>query len=144
MSTNACRPEASPLSGHDARRVVESVGQGQLNEDVLARLQGPHRDIRVQPGGQADVHQVHRTVTEHRVQVGGGGEPEVVADPRQLLRRPAENDHLVHVGALRADRGMSLTEPGPQQGDLHDHRLLPRRATRPAPDHAGARRRPPR
>jgi hypothetical protein len=83
-------PPGGPLSGHDARRVVETVGQGQLNEDVLARVQGPHRDVRVQPGGQADIHQVHRTVTDHRVQVGGGDEPEVVLDLRQLLRRPAE------------------------------------------------------
>jgi hypothetical protein len=46
----------SPLSGLDARRVIERVGQGQLDEDVLARVPGPNRDVRVQPGGQADVH----------------------------------------------------------------------------------------
>ena len=85
----------------------------------LPRLHGPHGDVGVQPGGQADVHQVHRGIGDHRVQVGAGGEPELVADLRQLLRCPAEDDHLVDVRARGVDRGMGLTKTGAQQRDLH-------------------------
>jgi hypothetical protein len=37
----------------------------------------------------------------------------------------AEDDHLVHVGALGVDSGVGLAEPGPEQRDLHGSQHLP-------------------
>jgi hypothetical protein len=54
MSTNARRPVAC-WGGDDAAGVLERVGQRQLDEHVVACLHGPHGDLGVQPGGQADV-----------------------------------------------------------------------------------------
>jgi hypothetical protein len=77
------RPAAGLLlGGDDAVGVLQRGGQRQLDEHVLVGLHGPHGDLGVQPGGQADVHQVHRRVGDDGVQVGGGGEPELAADLR--------------------------------------------------------------
>jgi hypothetical protein len=50
----------------------------------------PHTfgDLGEQPGGQADIHQIHRGIGDYGVQVGGGGEPELIGDLRQLLGGP--------------------------------------------------------
>jgi hypothetical protein len=66
--------------------VFEGSGPRQLDEHVLAGLHRPHGDVGVQPGGQADVDQVHRQVGDQPVQIGGGGEPELAADRGELVR----------------------------------------------------------
>jgi hypothetical protein len=78
------------------------------------------RDLGVQPGGQANVDQVHRRVSEQGVQIGGGGETELLTDARQLLRCPAEHDHLVDIVTAGIHGRVGLPETGAQQRDLHD------------------------
>jgi hypothetical protein len=112
-------PPGRPLGRHDAAGVLQSGGQRQLDEHILAGLHGAHRDVGVQPGGQADVDQVHRRVGDDGVQVGADGEAELAADRRQLPGRPAEHHHFIHIAALRVHSGVHLAEPGTQQGNLH-------------------------
>jgi hypothetical protein len=142
------RPAAGRLlGGDDTVRIIERASQRQLDEHVPARPHGAHGDLGVQPGGQAYVHQVHRGISDHGVQVGRGGEPELATDLRQFLRGPSEHDHLVHVGPLGVNGGVRLAKPGAQQRDLHRGQLLlrqPAPADAPAAGHARAGARPPR
>lgn len=73
----------------------------------------------MQRPAQADVDQVYRGFSDRGVWVGGGGEPEPAADLGQLLRSPAEHDHLGHVGPLGVDDRVGLAKPGAQQRDLY-------------------------
>ena len=123
------------LDRHDAARNLECPGQRQLDEHVPAGLHGAHGNLGVQPGGQADVDQVHRRVGDERVKVGRGGEPELAVDPGQLARGPAEHDHLMHIGSPGVHGGMDLAKSRAQQRDLYRGQLLSRQ---PAP--AGTRR----
>jgi len=63
----------------------------------------PHTfgDLGEQPGGQADIHQIHRGIGDYGVQVGGGGEPELIGDLRQLLGGPAEDRHRQRVDGVK-------------------------------------------
>ena len=72
----------------------------------------------------AAVDQVHRRVGNERVQAGGG-EPELAADRGQLAGGAAEHDHL--------GDGVSLAEPGTQQGNLHRCSPLPAARHEPVP-----------
>jgi hypothetical protein len=128
------RPAAGRLlGGHNTVSVLHRGGQRQLDEHVPAGLHGRRRDLGVQPGRQADVHQIHRGVGDQAVQVGGGGKAELAADRRQLLWGAAEDDHFVHIGPLGVDGGVGLAETGAQQCDLHGGQLPPRHP-RPASD----------
>jgi hypothetical protein len=120
------RPAAGRLlGGHNTVSVFHRGGQRQLDEHVPAGLHGRHRDLGLQPGRQADVHQIHRGVGDQAVQVGGGGKAELSADRRQLVWGAAEDDHFVHIGSLGVDGGVGLAETGSQQRDLHGGQLLP-------------------
>ena len=105
-------PAGGLLGSDDAAGVLQRGGQRQLDQHIVAGLHGRHRDVGVQGGGQADVHQVHRVVGDQGVQVGGGGEPELAADSRQLRRGAAEDDHLAYIRALGVDGGVRLAEAG--------------------------------
>ena len=111
-------------------RILERVGQRQLDEHVPAGLHGMHGNLGVQPGRQTDVDQVHLRVGDEPVKVGGGGEPELAVDLSQLAPGPAEHDHLMHIGSLGVHGGMGLAKPRAQQCDLHRGQLLSRQ---PAP-----------
>jgi len=47
------------LGGDDAVGVFQRGGQRQFDQHVSACLHGHHGDLSVQPGGQADVHEIH-------------------------------------------------------------------------------------
>jgi hypothetical protein len=87
----------------------------------------------VQPGRQADVHQIHRGVGDQAVQVGGGGKAELAADRHQLLWGTAEDDYFVHVRPLGVDGSVGQAETGSQQRDLHGGQLSPGSQDPPAP-----------
>jgi hypothetical protein len=82
------------LDGDDPACVIERAGLRRFDEHVAARQHALYRDVGVHLGRQADVDQVHVVVGDDAVEVGSGGEPELVTDRRQLLRCPPKDDYL--------------------------------------------------